>query len=129
MGWKGFKFQQVVGIFLFTTMSRLALGPSQDPVLLILWALPLGENGWGVKLTTYLHLVPRSRMHGAILLLSQYTTMECCSVKISTGTSNIEIINKIFLNIFTEKYVLGTYEPKGKINGMHTICLCLPLVP
>jgi hypothetical protein len=33
---------------------------------------PWGENGWGVKLTTHLHLLPRSRMRGAITPLPQY---------------------------------------------------------
>jgi hypothetical protein len=27
---------------------------------------PWGQSGWGVKLTTHLHLVPRSRIRGAI---------------------------------------------------------------
>jgi len=41
-----------------------------------------------LKLTTHLHLVPRSRMRGAILPLSQYTFMAWCSVKKeSTGTT------------------------------------------
>jgi hypothetical protein len=35
----------------------------------------------GVKLTTHLHLVPRSRMIGAIPPLPQYAFMAWCSVK------------------------------------------------
>jgi hypothetical protein len=34
-----------------------------------------------VKLTTHFHLVPRSRMHRAITLLSQYVFMAWCLVK------------------------------------------------
>jgi hypothetical protein len=46
-------------IFLFTTVSRTALGPTQPPIQ---W----GKSGRGVKLTTHLHIVPRSRTCGAI---------------------------------------------------------------
>jgi hypothetical protein len=40
-----------------------------------------GQNGQGVKLTTHLHLVRRSRMHGAVPPLLQYVFMAWCSVK------------------------------------------------
>jgi hypothetical protein len=40
-----------------------------------------GVKRLGVKLTTHLHLVPKSRMRGAILALPQYAFMACCSVK------------------------------------------------
>jgi len=36
---------------------------------------------WSVKLTTHLHLVPKSRMHGAIPALPQYAFMARCWVK------------------------------------------------
>jgi hypothetical protein len=39
-----------------------------------------------MKLMTHLHLVLRSRLHGAIPPLPQYAFMEWCSVK-STGTT------------------------------------------
>jgi hypothetical protein len=42
---------------------------------------PWGLNGRGVKLTTNLHLVPRSRMRGAIPPLPQYTFMAWCLIK------------------------------------------------
>jgi hypothetical protein len=42
---------------------------------------PWEYSGRGVKLTTHLHLVPRSRMRGAIRPLPQYAFMACCSVK------------------------------------------------
>jgi len=34
-----------------------------------------------VKLTTHLHLVPKSRIRAAILLFPQYVYMACCLVK------------------------------------------------
>jgi hypothetical protein len=49
-----------LGMFLFIT-SRPALGPIQSPIQWI-----LGTLSPGVKLTTHIHLVPKSRMHGTI---------------------------------------------------------------
>jgi hypothetical protein len=66
-----------LGIFLFTTVSRTALGPTQPPIQWIPRALSLG------KLTTHLLLVPRSknvwiytstppiRLHGVMLSSAQ----------------------------------------------------------
>jgi hypothetical protein len=47
--------------FLFSTSSRLALGSTQRPIQ---WVL--GTLSRGVKLTTHLQLVPRSRRRGSI---------------------------------------------------------------
>jgi hypothetical protein len=48
-------------------------------------ALSLGvKRGRGVKLTTHLHLVPRSRMRRDIPSLPQYAFMAWCSVKKNT---------------------------------------------
>jgi len=43
-------------------------------------ALSLGQSSWGIKLTTRLHLVPRSRMCGDTST-PQYAFMAWCSVK------------------------------------------------
>jgi hypothetical protein len=42
---------------------------------------PWEKSGRGVKLTTHLHIMPRSRMHGAIPPLPQYIFMAWCLVK------------------------------------------------
>jgi hypothetical protein len=43
---------------------------------------PMGARGGrGLKLTTHRHIVPRSRMRGAIRLLPQYVLMAWCLVK------------------------------------------------
>jgi hypothetical protein len=60
-GVRGFDSRQGLRIFLFTTASRTALAPTQPPIQWVLGALSLGESGRGVKLTTHLHLVPRSK--------------------------------------------------------------------
>jgi hypothetical protein len=45
-------------------------------------SFPGGKSGRGVKLTTHLHLVPRSRMRGAIYSSThQYIFMAWCLVK------------------------------------------------
>jgi hypothetical protein len=74
MGWTirvlGFDTQQGLGIFLFTIMSGSALGPTQPPIQWVLGALSLGVKRPGREADhspPSLHLVPRSRMHGAIL--------------------------------------------------------------
>jgi hypothetical protein len=49
-----------LGIF-FSTASRTALGPTQPPIQWVPRALSLGDKRPGVKLTTHLHLVLRSK--------------------------------------------------------------------
>jgi hypothetical protein len=50
-------------IFPLTSASRPALEPTQPPIKWIPGVLSLGlKHGWGVKLTTHSHVVPRSRM-------------------------------------------------------------------
>jgi hypothetical protein len=48
------------GNFFFATSSRTALGPTHSPIQWVPGALSLGVKPRGVKLTTHLHLVPRS---------------------------------------------------------------------
>jgi hypothetical protein len=51
MGWMirvlEFNSQWVLGIFLFTTMSRMALGPTQPPIQWVTGALSLGIKQLG----------------------------------------------------------------------------------
>jgi len=67
-GWLGFDSWQAQGwdFFLLTNMSRLDLGPTQTPSWWVLGALSPAVKQLGMKQATHLHLVPRSRMHGAI---------------------------------------------------------------
>jgi hypothetical protein len=57
----GFDSRRGLGIFLFTTASRTSLGPTQPPIQWVPGVLSLGVKRPGVKLTTHLHLVPRSK--------------------------------------------------------------------
>jgi hypothetical protein len=52
--------------FFFSTSSRLALESTQPPIQWVPRVLSPGESGRGVKLTTHLQLVPRSRKCGSI---------------------------------------------------------------
>jgi len=56
------------GILLFATAFKPALGPIQPPLQQVPGALTSGEGGScrGVKVTSHLHLILRSRMRGAI---------------------------------------------------------------
>jgi hypothetical protein len=81
IGVLGFDFRRGLGIFLFTTVSRTALGPTQPPIQWVPAALSLGVKRpqCGVKLTTHSHLMLRSknewsyistppiRLHGEVL--------------------------------------------------------------
>jgi len=70
---RGFKSGQEIGIFLFTTVSRPALGPTEPPIQWAPVALSLGVKRLEREADPHLHLVPRSRMRGAIPPLLQYT--------------------------------------------------------
>jgi hypothetical protein len=73
----------------FSLHHRVQTGSGAHPA-----SYPVGTRGFspgskaagGVKLITHLHLMPRSRMRGAIPPLSQYAFMALGSVK-STGTT------------------------------------------
>jgi hypothetical protein len=86
VGWSGVQFPAGHETFLFTTVSRLALGPTQPPIQWAPGVLSLGIKWPGMKLPTHLRLMLRSIMHGAIPPLPQYTFMAWCPVK-STGTT------------------------------------------
>jgi hypothetical protein len=72
----GFDSRRGLGIFLFTIVPRTALGLTQPIIQWVPGALSLGQSVRGVKLTTHLHLVSRSRMRGVIPPLPQYVFME-----------------------------------------------------
>jgi hypothetical protein len=52
--------------FHFSMAPRPALGSTQPPIKWVPGALSRGLRGRGVKLTTHLQLVPRSRKYGSI---------------------------------------------------------------
>jgi hypothetical protein len=67
-------------VFLFTSASRLALGPRQPPTQWVLGNLTPGVKCQGMELTIHFHLVLRL-MHGAITPLPLYNFMIWCLVK------------------------------------------------
>jgi len=68
-----FESRQVLEIFLFFKMSRVALKPTQPPIQLYRGSFPGGrKTGRNVMSTTHLHLAPRLRMNGVIPLLPLY---------------------------------------------------------
>jgi hypothetical protein len=79
IGVLGFDSRRGLGIFLFTTASRTALGPTQPPIQWIPGALSLGANRQGceadhstfssaeVKECVELYLHSPIRLHGVVL--------------------------------------------------------------
>jgi len=68
-------FDSQQNIFLFPKESRLVLGTIQPPISEY-HSIPSGDKvARGVKLTTYVHLLPRLRMSGYIPFLLQYAFM------------------------------------------------------
>jgi hypothetical protein len=59
-----------MGIFLLTTVSRAALGPTQPPIQQVpVGTISLGVNRLGRVADPSPHLAPRSEMHAATLPL------------------------------------------------------------
>jgi hypothetical protein len=56
--------QTLCDIYLISKTSDPALGPKQTPLQHVPVAFSPEADGWGVNLTTYLHIVPRLRMTG-----------------------------------------------------------------
>jgi len=79
LGSSGITPQYSIGIFLFTTVSRPALGPTQPPVQRVPWVLSVGVKLPGreadqsppssaeVKECVELYLHSSTRLHGVVL--------------------------------------------------------------
>jgi hypothetical protein len=80
-GQTGFDSQQGQGVLIFAIASRPALGPTQPPIQWVPGALLPGAKRPWREADHSLHLVPRSRMYGAIPPLPLYAFMVWCSVK------------------------------------------------
>jgi hypothetical protein len=95
----GFEFRQGKEIFLLSKPSRPAPGPNQPPVKSVSDLYPGEYSDRGVNLATYLHLVLRLRISGAIRLLPLYAFMAW------TGTIHLCVYllqTASFNNILTE---------------------------
>jgi len=90
-----------MGVFLFITASRLALGPTQLPVQCVTWSLSLGVKRPRCEADHSPHPVPRSRMRGVIPPLAQYAFMARRSDKSTGITLLLPLRRKMW--IFTQR--------------------------
>jgi hypothetical protein len=77
----GFDSRLELGISLFTTAFRTALGPTSLLSNGYQGLFPWELSGRGVKLTTRLYLVPRSKNEWGYTSTPPYAFMAWCSVK------------------------------------------------
>lgn len=72
----GFECRQKQGIFLFSKRSKIILWQTQRLIELVTVTFFFkGKSLWRMNLTTYLHLIPRLGMSGAVPLLCLYASM------------------------------------------------------
>jgi hypothetical protein len=86
-GWSVVRVSAGAGNFPFTTAPRPALGPTQPPIQWVQGLFPWGWSDRGMKLTTQLHLVRRSKNARGYNSTHQYAFLAWCSVKKSIGTT------------------------------------------
>jgi hypothetical protein len=89
-GWWGFESRQGLGIFLFTTASRQALGPTQPPIQWVPGALSLGVKRPGREAD---HSPPSSaevKNAWSYTSTPQYAFMAWCSVKAQEQLYHLE---------------------------------------
>jgi hypothetical protein len=107
---QGFESQQGLGIFLFTTESRLALVPTQPSIQWVPQALFLGE-----KLTNHFNLVPRSRIRGAISPLPN--TPSWRGAELNKAEGQLYLTFSIVLQLGWRGYEMHTELSTGKPLG------------
>jgi hypothetical protein len=85
--WSGFESRHGLGIFLFTTVSRPALGPTQPPIQWVSGAVSLGVKRPGCEADHSLPSNAEFKNAWSYTSTPQYAFMAWCSVKKSTGTT------------------------------------------
>jgi hypothetical protein len=117
-GQPGFDSRQGQRIFLLVTASRPALGRAQPPIQWLPGALPQWWSGWGVKLTTHLHVVPRLRMCGYILPLPHTSSRR--GTYLSTDTTfRFACSFTVYVWRFDER---GLWKHRVKIDTFWGVC-------
>jgi hypothetical protein len=88
------RFLQRRELFLFSTVSRLALGPTQLPVQGVPRPLfPEVSRAGSLKLATDIHPVSRLRIHGALPQFPSDVSMTWCLIKVR----NNYLVNKEYV--------------------------------
>jgi hypothetical protein len=90
----------------FSLRHRVQNGSAAHPA-----SYPMGTRGsfpGGVKLTTHLYTVPKSRMRRAILPLAQYAFMARCSVKKHRNNFTFTLLPNRLGTVLSQLYAVHT---------------------
>jgi hypothetical protein len=124
---QGFESRRGLVIFLFTA-SRLALWPTQPPIQWVRGAFSWGLSDRSVKLTTHLHLVPRSKNEWSYTSSSPiYLQGVVLSKEKNTGKTSL-----LPLPYLTHRddwsisgFCTDSYEPSASWDFIHSLLFCL----
>jgi hypothetical protein len=96
-----------------STASRPALGPTQPPNQWAPGALSVAVSGGVVKLTTDLHLVPKSKNAWSYISTPHYAFMAWCSVKKRRDNFTFTLTRKVYAKYLAKTETLETVSDRG----------------
>ena len=106
----GFKSRHSQKKISFFKTSTSTLRSTPSPIQLVPGFFLGGYSGLGVKLTTYLHLVPRLRINGVIHLLRLYAFMTLGETNLSLYWMAWRMIGVLVLNEGYTKFISRSVE-------------------
>jgi hypothetical protein len=109
----------------FSTVTRLALGPTQPPIQRVQGLSYQEYSGQDMKLAPYLHLIQRSRMMKLYLIsLSSWH-----SAQLSTGATHIQFIHVNFWRLSNKTHKCGEKTmSESKVAGKILQYMCMQCI-